>query len=118
MTSPQMKKEFHPFCYEHHTQMTPCAGSNSKAGTEPVEAVTYVCSDLNCRGNYDPSRGYFFAGNEGDRTEQTTTPDVRCPNDGTPMYLAELHPEHKSYRLWKCPQCIKALTNLDSSQAL
>jgi ribosomal protein L37AE/L43A len=25
--------------------------------------------------------------------------------DGMPMYLVEVLPERKSFRLWKCPKC-------------
>src|SRR5437762_2160606 len=59
----------------------------------------------------------IIATKEGDRVEQRTMPGIHCPNDGTPMYLAEINPEHKSYRLWKCPQCRKSVTNLESMQA-
>jgi hypothetical protein len=76
----------------------------------------YVCAELNCPVSYNALDGYFIAAKEGDRVDQSRTPRVFCPNDKTPMYLAEIHPEHKSYRLWKCPQCSKSLTNLESKQ--
>ena len=76
-------------------------------------AVAYVCPVWDCLVNY-ASSGYFIAAKERDRVEQSTRPSICCPNDGTPMYLAALNPEHRSYRLWKCPQCGKSLTNLES----
>lgn len=97
-------KELRPLCYEHLTVMT-------EAGT------AYVCSQLSCLVNYNALDGYFIAAKKGDRVEQSRTPRVFCPNDRTPMYLAETHPEHKSYRLWKCPRCGKSITNLESGQA-
>src|SRR5256884_4503772 len=38
-------------------------------------------------------------------------PKVRCFLDGMPMYLAEIHPEKTSFRLWTCPQCGARRTN-------
>ena len=96
-----------PFCYEHLTEMMPHGLTES--------ALAYVCPVSECLVNYNTSSGYFIVAKEGDRVEQST-PSIRCPNDRTPMYLAELNPEHRSYRLWKCPQCGKSLTNLESTQ--
>ena len=106
MFAVEMKKELQPFCYEHHTEMMPYDET----------AVAYVCPVWDCLVNYTSS-GYFIAAKEGDRVEQGTMPSIHCPNDGTPMYLAEINLDHKSYRLWKCPQCDKSITNLDSMQA-
>ena len=105
MFAVQTKKELQPFCYEHLTAMMPYDEA----------AITYVCPVWGCFVNYSSS-GYFIAV-KGDMPEQGMTPSLRCPNDRTPMYLAEIHPEHKSYRLWKCPQCGKSITNLESGQA-
>ncbi len=85
--------------------------------TGPIEAIAYVCSESDCLVHYNTSSGYFIAAKEGNRTDQGTTPSIRCPNDESPMYLAEIWPEYKSYRLWRCPKCDKSLTNLDSSRA-
>jgi len=38
-------------------------------------------------------------------------PKVRCFLDGMPMYLAEIHPEKRSFRLWTCPQYGARRTN-------
>jgi hypothetical protein len=37
--------------------------------------------------------------------EQETTPHVNCSNDAQLMYLAEVSPQRRSFRLWKCPEC-------------
>jgi len=47
--------------------------------------------------------------NNGD--EMDMLPKVRCFLDGMPMYLAEIHPEKTSFRLWTCPQCGARRTN-------
>ena len=105
MFAVKTREEIQPFCYEHLTEMMPYDEA----------AVAYVCPVWDCLVNYSSS-GYFIAAKERDRVEQSTRPSICCPNDGTPMYLAEIHPEDKSYRLWKCPQCGKSLTNLESKQ--
>lgn len=107
MFAVQTKKELHPFCYEHLTEMMP----HDKA------ADAYVCPVWDCLVSYHPFDGYFIAAKEGGQVEQSTAPSIRCPSDGTPMYLAEIHQKHRSYRLWKCSQCGKSLTNLESVQA-
>ena len=111
MTAAEMEKEFHPHCYEHLTEMV-----RSNDGL-PKAVVAYICSQLDCDVHYNTSIGYFNAAEEEDQVGNGTAPSIRCPKDCSPMYLAEIHPEHSSYRLWKCPECDKSLTNLDSSQA-
>jgi hypothetical protein len=80
-------------------------------------AWAYVCSGLDCLVHYSPDAGYFIASKDGNRTEQSGTPSVRCPNDGTPMYLADIYPEQRRYRLWKCPQCDENFGDLNSPNA-
>jgi hypothetical protein len=77
-------------------------------------AWAYVCSGLDCLVHYSPDAGYFIAAKDGNRTEQAAMPSIRCPNDGTPMYLAEIHAEQTRYQLWKCSQCdsLRELNNL------
>ena len=48
---------------------------------------------------------YFVTDENGNGNKLEMTPNVHCPHDGASMYLAEVLPEHKSFRLWKCPQC-------------
>ena len=38
-------------------------------------------------------------------------PDVRCPHDGQPKYVAETNPEKSAFRLWRCPQYDSSRTN-------
>lgn len=104
MPAVKMEKEFHPYCYEHLTEMVWCNG------LPKGDTAAYICLKLGCYVRYNASRGYFIA------TEDWvgTTPSIRCPKDRSPMYLAEISPEHRSYRLWKCPQCDGSLANLDS----
>lgn len=113
MFAVEMKKELQPFCYEHLSEMMPYGDDLPKAKT----GTAYVCSVWDCLVSYNSLDGYFIAAKEEDRVEQSTMPSIHCPKDGTPMYLAEIRPEHKSYRLWRCSQCGKSLTNLESMQA-
>jgi hypothetical protein len=41
-------------------------------------------------------------------------PKVACLLDKTPMYLAEINPKKRSFRLWMCPQCGAKRTNEES----
>jgi len=116
MPTAKNKKDLHPFCYVHLAEMMVYGDGPLEAETEPIEVVAYICSEPDCLVHYNTSSGYFIAAKEGNRTEQGATPSIRCPNDGSPMYLAEIQREHRSYRLWRCPQCDKSLTNLESSQ--
>ena len=112
-----MKEELQPLCYEHLTGMMIYKHDPQGAETGPVQTIAYVCSESDCLVHYNTSSGYFIAAKEGNRTEQGTTPSIRCPNDGSAMYLAEIRPEDRSYRLWRCPKCVTSLTNLDSLRA-
>jgi hypothetical protein len=40
-------------------------------------------------------------------------PRTRCPHHGLRMYLAEVQPRKRSFRLWRCPLlgCKASLTN-------
>lgn len=98
-------KELQPLCYEHLTEMMhlPDMMLHENDLLKAKEGTAFVCSELSCPVSYNTLDGYFIAAAEGDRVEKSRAPRVFCPNDRTPMYLAEIHPEHKSYRLWKCP---------------
>jgi hypothetical protein len=102
-----MKEELHPFCYKHLSEMKPYL-VYMKAET----AWAYVCSGLDCLVHYSPDAGYFIAAKDGNRAEQAGMPGICCPNDGTPMYRAEIQPEQG--RLWKCSQCDKSLRELNN----
>jgi len=92
-------------CYEHHTEML------LKRRSEPPETFLYACREPGCFIHYHSSQGYFIEPQDGDTSEREIKPDVHCPKDGRVMYLAEVRPEKKSFRLWKCPQCDAIRTN-------
>jgi hypothetical protein len=88
-----------------------------KSGSDPVETFLYACQEPGCFVRYDSSQGYFINEQEADTTEPNIRPRVSCPHDGHLMYLAEVRPERKSFRLWKCPECNTVRTNEELSDA-
>ena len=109
MTAPQPGKQFHPLCHEHHMEMT-LTNIVLQGEGRPMQASAYACPQPDCRVYYTPSNGYFIATKQGQR-ELDMTPRVRCPRDGKPMYLAEVTPAKRNFRLWRCPQCDSTRTN-------
>ncbi len=81
------------------------------------QVPTYVCAEPNCLVRYDSSSGYLVIAADGSHLRGELTPKVACPKDSALMYLAEVNPEQKSYRLWRCPKCGTSLTNQELSQA-
>ncbi len=79
--------------------------------SEPAETFLYGCREPGCFIRYCSPQGYFIEPQEGDTSEPEIKPGVRCPQDGRVMYLAEVRPEKKSFRLWKCPECDATHTN-------
>jgi hypothetical protein len=73
--------------------------------------LLYACQEPGCFIRYYSSQGYFIEPQDGDRSEPEIKPGVHCPKDGRVMYLAEVRPERKSFRLWKCPECNAIRTN-------
>ena len=88
-----------------------------KCRSEPPETFLYTCREPGCFIHYYSSQGYLIEPQDGDRSEPEIKPGVRCPNDGHVMYLAEVRPERKSFRLWKCPECDAIRTNGEFSDA-
>jgi hypothetical protein len=82
-----------------------------KTDGESTPTIAYRCPEPDCQVHYDVSRGYFVTTQDGSRIERDMTPQVSCPHEGTPMYLAEVLAVHTSYRLWRCPQCNMARNN-------
>ena len=78
---------------------------------ESAETFLYACREPGCFIHYYSSQGYFIELQDGDRGEPEIKPGVHCPKDGRVMYLAEVRPERKSFRLWKCPECDAIHTN-------
>jgi hypothetical protein len=86
-------------------------------GDESAHAVFYACREPGCLIRYDGS-GYFIDSEDVKRLREEVRPGVTCPNDQRPMYLAEVMPERRSFRLWKCPVCNTSRTNEESSDEL
>jgi hypothetical protein len=105
-------KEFHPLCHEHHQEMRP-ARIDMMLDGKFMPTRTYACPVSDCLVHYAASRGYFLATEHG-HMELDSTPRLTCPHDGQPMYLAEINPEVRSFRLWRCPQCHARCTNKDN----
>jgi hypothetical protein len=99
-----MKRDPSALCYQHHIAMRFGQVVLQTTGKR-TQILAYTCTEPDCLVHYDPSRGYFIADQKGNGNKLEMTPNVRCPHDGASMYLAEVLPEHKSFRLWKCPQC-------------
>ncbi len=106
------RKDLHVLCYQHHTEML------LRLVSAPAEGLLYACREPHCLVRYNDSDGYFIDSKEAKTIEQEITPRVTCPNDGQLMYLAEVTPEKRSFRLWKCPACNSSLTNEETSGGL
>lgn len=97
------RTDLHPLCYEHHAKMKlvqiPSKNDISGKGT-----LAYTCPVPDCLIRYSGRAGYFVA---------DLTPRISCPHHRMPMYLAEVQPRKRSFRLWRCPQsgCRASLTN-------
>jgi hypothetical protein len=97
-------RSIRPLCQEHHTEMT-LTQVLPKTEEEATQTDAYVCPVPRCLIHYNTSNGYFTAPQNGSGTDADSMPRVRCEQDGMPMYLAEVLPERRSFRLWKCPHC-------------
>jgi hypothetical protein len=102
------RKDLHVLCYQHHVEMLVRLLSN------PAERPLYTCREPSCLVRYDSSDGYFVDTRDAKACEEERAPGVICPNDGQPMYLAEVMPEGSSFRLWKCPECKLSRGNEES----
>ena len=88
--------------------------SLSELGTGPI----YACREPSCLIRYDTSAGYIFAADDARTIQEERMPRVSCPKDAQLMYLAEVTPEKRNFRLWKCPQCDGSRTNQEDSDGL
>ena len=106
MPATRPSKQFHPLCYEHHLPMEASEDSVEGSG-EDTESRSYACTKPECLVHYDTSRGYFILAHVllGKEGNSDIVPRVRCRQDGRPMYLAEVKPEKRDFRMWTCPQC-------------
>jgi hypothetical protein len=110
MPAAKSTKELRPLCYEHHREMNLDRGF-SNTGADGTETIVYGCTEAGCLVNYNRSRGYFLLSQNGNRDEKQMVPRVTCGLDRAPMYLAEIDPENRSFRVWTCPQCGAKRTN-------
>ena len=110
MPATQPSKELRAFCHEHHVKMRLNQSLLNSEG-DPTQKLAYACTEPDCLVHYNTYRGYFILSQNGIANEPDTVPRVRCPHDGTPMYLAEIDLEKRSFRLWICPQCDGRRTN-------
>jgi hypothetical protein len=79
--------------------------------SESAEGMLYACQEPGCLIRYDTSNGYFLDTNDAKTIELEILPRVNCSIDGQRMYLAEVMPKRRSFRLWKCPECNQSCIN-------
>jgi hypothetical protein len=101
------RKDLHLLCYEHHMEMK-LTGVLLKLRSKP-ETLVYACPEAGCQVHYQNSSGYFIVLQN--TIGRDMVPGVRCSKDGQFMYLAEVRPERKDYRSWKCPKCNTSRSN-------
>jgi|HubBroStandDraft_4_1064222.scaffolds.fasta_scaffold112847_1 hypothetical protein len=102
MAAEKTKGDLRPLCYEHHVEMKSVRLEKS---TNPFTtySLAYVCPISGCVICFARGTGYFAAeGGGGDQTKPAEVLRVSCPQDEQPMYLAEVHPQKTSLRLWRC----------------
>ncbi len=110
MPATQPSKELRPLCHEHHAEMR-LNQSLLNSADDTKHTLAYACTQPGCLVHYSIYRGYFIPSQSGNTNGLDMVPRVRCPHDGTPMYLAEVDLEKRGFRLWRCPQCDGRRTN-------
>jgi hypothetical protein len=98
-------------CYQHHTEMFLGLSHDLE------EALPYACQEPGCLIRYSGPRGYFLDTKDANIIGAEITPRVNCSNDGQRMYLAEVTPERRNFRLWKCPECDQSYMNDEDTSA-
>ena len=111
----QLANSLQLLCYEHHTAMSVVQMVLGN-GSAPQE-IQYACQGSDCSARYTREHGYFIAPRNGSGPEKEILPQVRCPHDGALMYLAEVRPQERSLRLWRCPLCSAARANTEVTAA-
>ncbi len=106
------RKDLHVLCYQHHTEML------LRLLSKPAEGLLYACREPGCLVRYRSLDGYFIDPKVAKTIDQEITPRVSCPDDGHFMYLDEVMPQRRSFRLWKCPECNESRTNEETSGGL
>ncbi len=110
MPAAQPSKELRAFCHEHHVEMRLNQSFVNSDG-DATQMLAYACTKPDCLVHYNIFRGYFILTQNGNTNEMDMLPSVRCVHDGAPMYLAEINPAKRGFRLWTCPQCGARRTN-------
>jgi hypothetical protein len=110
MPAAQASKDPRMLCHEHLLEMRVKRSLLNSEGDETQE-ITHDCRKADCLVHYNMSRGYFMLNQSGNKDEMDMMPKVRCFLDGAPMYLSEINPAKRDYRLWTCPQCGARRTN-------
>ena len=100
MAIERTKKDPRPLCYVHHVAMKPVQLEKSSKSFTTC-SLAYACPLSACVICYAGKTGYFAAERE-EQSKPTGVLRVSCPQDGLPMYLAAVHPEHTTLRLWRC----------------
>jgi len=106
----QMTRRLRALCYEHHVEMMLSQIPGKNEGVD-AQMLAYACTEPDCLVHYDSSSGYFIVSQNANTSEVDMVPGVRCAHDGMPMYLAEINPEKRGFRLWRCPRCDGRRTN-------
>jgi hypothetical protein len=98
----EKRLDLQALCHDHHVKLELISLPAADGGT-PV--VVYACPEPDCLVHYNSTSGYFILSKNGHGAATDPVPQVQCIQDKTPMYLAEILPEKRSFRLWKCPKC-------------
>jgi hypothetical protein len=117
MPAAQPSKELRALCHEHHIEMRLNRSHVNRNG-DATQTPAYACTEPDCLVHYNILRGYFVETKNRNTSENEIVPRVRCPHDGAPMYLAEINPAKRGFRLWTCPQCDARRTNEDGLVSL
>jgi len=112
VSAQQRNRAFQPLCHEHHLEMR-LTQVPLQTESAPAQTLVYVCPEPDCLVHYNSSRGYFVVVHNGNGIDRDMMPELVCSQDGLPMYLAEVLPTQRSFRLWRCPQCNASRRNDD-----
>jgi|SRR4029077_4954898 hypothetical protein len=103
------KGDLRPLCYEHHIRMEFSQILPTFGGLKQLAG--YFCPATGCSVGYNRRDGYFMMIPRREYTDRDIIPCVSCPGDGRLMYLAQIKPDKRSFRLWRCPHCKMSRTN-------
>ena len=110
MVVARTRKDLRPLCYAHHVEMKSVQLEKS-TNSFTTYSLAYACPLSGCVICYAGETGYFVAESD-EESKRTGVLRVGCPQDGLPMYLAAIHPENTTLRLWRCAKtdCQEHLT--------